>query len=131
MKANKLRLTVKNNGPIFGSTLANAACVITAPLRSPCQTPVIIKDTPVKVHIIILSIKVPVIDIKPCSAGHCVFAAAAAIGALPRPDSFEKTPRAIPFLIAIATVAPRKPPAAACPVNALLNIKAKVCGIKL
>ncbi|CAG5927121.1 Uncharacterised protein [Streptococcus pneumoniae] len=33
-------------------------------------------------------------EIKPCSTGSFVLAAAAAIGAEPRPDSFENTPRA-------------------------------------
>ena len=41
--------------------------------------------------------KVPVIEIKPCSTGSSVFAAAAAIGADPSPDSLENTPRATPF----------------------------------
>jgi DNA-binding Lrp family transcriptional regulator len=44
--------------------------------------------------------------------GDFVWAAAAAIGALPSPDSFEKTPRAIPILIASITAAPAKPPVA-------------------
>ena len=57
-------------------------------------------------------------EIKPCSTGSLVFAAAAAIGADPRPDSLEKTPRATPFWIAILTVAPAKPPMAAVPVKA-------------
>ena len=67
---------------------------------------------------IIVSMKVPVIEIKPCSTGSSVLAAAAAIGADPRPDSFEKTPRAIPSRIATMTVAPAKPPTAAFPVKA-------------
>ena len=57
-------------------------------------------------------------EMRPCSAGHLVFAAAAAIGAEPRPDSFEKTPRAMPFCMAIMMVEPAKPPAAAVPVTA-------------
>ena len=68
-------------------------------------------------------------EISPCSAGSFVFAAAAAIGAEPRPDSFEKTPRAMPFCIAIMTVEPAKPPAAAVPVNALSKISAIAAGI--
>ena len=67
---------------------------------------------------IIVSMKVPVIEIKPCSTGSSVLAAAAAIGAEPRPDSLENTPRAIPSRIAAMTVAPAKPPTAALPVNA-------------
>ena len=57
-------------------------------------------------------------EINPCSTGSLVFAAAAAMGADPRPDSLEKTPRATPFWIAILTVAPAKPPMAAVPVKA-------------
>ena len=59
------------------------------------------------VQIMIVSIKVPVIDTSPCSAGHFVFAAAATIGALPKPASLEKIPRAIPLRIASITVAPK------------------------
>ena len=66
----------------------------------------------------IVSMKVPVIEIKPCSTGSSVLAAAAAIGAEPRPDSLENTPRAIPSRIATMTVAPAKPPTAALPVKA-------------
>ena len=57
-----------------------------------------------------------------------VFAAAATIGALPRPDSLEKTPRAIPLRIAIITVAPRKPPAAAVGLKALVSTVAIAAG---
>mgnify|MGYP000496930281 CR=1 FL=1 len=73
-------------------------------------------------QMMIVSMKVPVIEIRPCSAGHFVLAAAAAIGAEPRPDSLEKTPRATPFCMAIMTVEPAKPPAAAAPVKASLMI---------
>ena len=38
----------------------------------------------VQLQITMVSIKVPVIETRPCSAGHFVFAAAATIGALPR-----------------------------------------------
>ena len=46
-------------------------------------------------------------------------AAAATIGAEPKPDSLENTPRATPLRIASITVAPRKPPCAAVVVKAL------------
>ncbi|CRH94602.1 Uncharacterised protein [Chlamydia trachomatis] len=65
-----------------------------------------------------VSIKVPVIEINPCSTGSLVLAAAAAIGAEPSPDSFEKTPRAIPFWIASLTILPANPPIAAVGVKA-------------
>ena len=60
---------------------------------------------------------VPIIEIRPCLTGSSVFAAAAAIGALPRPASFENMPRAIPFCIA-TIIAPNAPPAAARMPNA-------------
>ena len=41
--------------------------------------------------------KVSVMDTRPCLTGSLVWAAAAAIGALPRPASLEKIPRATPF----------------------------------
>ena len=63
------------------------------------------------------------IDIIPCLTGLFVFAAACAIGELPSPASFEKTPRATPYLKAIQTVAPAKPPVAAVEVNADVTIK--------
>ena len=67
-------------------------------------------------------------EIRPCSAGSLVFAAAAAMGAEPRPDSLENTPRAIPFCMAIIMVEPAKPPAAAVPVKADSKIKATAAG---
>ena len=76
----------------------------------------------------IVSIKVPVIDTSPCSAGHFVFAAAATIGALPKPASLEKIPRAIPLRIASITVAPKNPPAAAVGLKALSMIRANAAG---
>ena len=81
------------------------------------------------VQMMIVSMKVPVMEISPCSAGSFVFAAAAAIGAEPRPDSLEKTPRAIPFCIAIMIVEPAKPPAAAVPVNAPSRISPIAAGM--
>ena len=40
-----------------------------------------------------------------------VWAEAAAMGAVPRPDSLENRPRATPYLQAIIMAEPRKPPA--------------------
>ena len=65
-----------------------------------------------------VSIKVPVMETRPCSAAHLVLAAAATIGAEPKPDSLENTPRATPLRIASMTVAPKKPPWAAVGVKA-------------
>ena len=66
----------------------------------------------------IVSINVPVMETSPCSAGHFVLAAAATMGAEPRPDSLENTPRATPDRMASMTLAPAKPPAAAVGVKA-------------
>jgi len=55
---------------------------------------------------------------KACLTGSFVLAAAATIGAEPRPASFENRPRATPKRIAAASVAPTNPPVAACPLNA-------------
>ena len=84
---------------------------------------------PVKVQMMRVSIKVPVMEIKPCSTGSFVLAAAAAMGAEPRPDSFEKTPRATPFWIAIRMLAPAKPPTAAAGLKAEVKMSASVAGI--
>ena len=84
---------------------------------------------PVRVQMMRVSIKVPVMEIKPCSTGSFVLAAAAAMGAEPRPDSFEKTPRATPFWIAIRMLAPANPPIAAIGLKADVKIKAIVEGI--
>ena len=65
--------------------------------------------------------KVPVIVTSPWRTGSFVFAAAAAIGAEPRPASFEKIPLAIPFCIEIAIDA-NTPPATAFAPNAYSTI---------
>ncbi|MPN39917.1 hypothetical protein SDC9_187451 [bioreactor metagenome] len=76
----------------------------------------------------IVSIKVPVMVTRPWRTGSFVCAAAAAIGALPRPASFEKIPRAIPFCMATIT-ATSAPPAAARNPNALWKISTRAPGI--
>ena len=51
---------------------------------------------PVMAHTTTVSQKVPVIDTRACRTGFLVWAVAAAMGAVPRPDSLEKSPRAMP-----------------------------------
>ena len=75
-----------------------------------------------------VSIIVPSMATSPCSTGSFVCAAACAIGALPKPASFEKIPRATPKRIAAHTVAPAKPPAAEAPLKALSIIVANAAG---
>ena len=84
---------------------------------------------PVIAHTTTVSQNVPVLETKACRTGSLVCAAAATIGALPSPDSFEKSPRAIPKRMASAIPAPTKPPTAACPVKADEMIRDKVEGI--
>ena len=64
-----------------------------------------------------------------CRLGLRDWAAAATSGAEPIPDSFEKSPRAIPNLQAEAIVLPIKPPPAARGVNAAEAIVEIVCAI--
>ena len=72
---------------------------------------------PVIEQTMIVSMNVCVIETIAWATG-LVWAAAAAIGALPRPDSFEKTPRATPMRIVSMTAEPAKPPPAAVGVKA-------------
>ena len=68
-----------------------------------------------------VSQNVPVDETSAWRTGFRVWAAAATIGAEPRPDSFENRPRATPKRAAPAP-APTKPPAAAGGENALFTI---------
>ena len=69
--------------------------------------------SPVMAHITTVSQNVPDDDTKAWRTGLRVCAAAATIGAEPNPDSFENRPRAMPYLAAIITDEPTKPPPAA------------------
>ena len=73
---------------------------------------------PVSAQMTTVDQNVPVIAMSDCSAGFFVFAAAAMIGAEPRPDSFEKSPRAHPNWSATMMPEPTAPPKAAFAVNA-------------
>ena len=103
--------TVTTNSPP-GIAEPKADAVKLAPEIPDSNTPVSMITRPVIVHTTRVSIKVPNIAISPCSTGSLVLAAACAIGALPRPASLEKMPRATPKRIAAQTLAPAKPPAA-------------------
>ena len=78
-----------------------------APSKPLVFAPVIKIARPVIVQMTIVSIKVPVIDTSPCSTHESVCAAAAAIGALPKPLSLEKIPLLIPIFIATPIPAPK------------------------
>ena len=111
-----------------GSPFWNAAVVIATPSSPVFQVPVTTMERPVMVHITMVSIKVPVMDTRPWRTGDFVCAAAAAIGALPRPASLEKIPLAIPFCMATIMV-PMAPPASALPEKALFTMDTTAAGI--
>ena len=68
-------------------------------------------------------------ETRACVTGSFVCAAAAAIPALPSPDSLEKMPLATPNWTACRTMAPAKPPAAAVGVKACVTMSSKMPGI--
>ena len=130
VKEKRIRHIVTIESPIFGNPNTNAFEVNATPFSPLIHDPLIIITRAVNEQIIIVSKKVPSIAIAPCLGGFFVFAAACARGALPKPASLEKTPLAIPNLIAIRTVAPAKPPVAAVPLNAWSMIIPKAPGTK-
>ncbi|OPZ80127.1 MAG: hypothetical protein BWY76_03451 [bacterium ADurb.Bin429] len=126
------RPTVRTVGPTYG-IISKARFVIAGPIGlsggNGCdQAPEFTSTRPVIAHTTTVSQKVPVADTSACRTGLRVRAAAATMGADPRPDSLEKRPRAMPKRMAAMMVAPTKPPAAACPVKADLTMSASVAG---
>src|SRR5262249_17507912 len=121
------RPTVRTIGPTVGRS-ANAACVSPAPLSPLVHSPELTMTRPVMRQTTTVSQNVPVDDTSAWRTGFFVCAAAATIGALPSPDSFENNPRATPKRIASFMPAPRKPPAAAWPFQAPERIVATVSG---
>ncbi len=99
-----------------------------APFLSVIHAPVEMITSAVIDTTMIVSMKVWVIDTRPWRTGCLVLAAAATMAAEPMPDSLEKMPRAMPYWMAWATTEPRKPPAAAVPVNASEKIRANAPG---
>ena len=65
---------------------------------------------PVSEHTTIVSINTSKAPISPCLIGWSVLAEACTIGEVPQPASLEYTNLANPNLIAVATLAPTKPP---------------------
>ena len=118
MNAKKVSAVIRKKlatGPEFGPRKErprrNASMVMSTPLRPSdgSHAPVTTIARPVIVQMMIVSMKVPVMQTRPWRAGSFVLAAAAAMGAEPRPASFEKMPRAMPFCIAMKIV-PTMPP---------------------
>ena len=93
------------------------------------QTPVPMMVKPVIVQTTRVSMKVWVMDTRAWVTGSFVWAAAAAMPALPRPDSLENMPLATPNCTACRTIAPAKPPAAAAGVKAWVTTSSKMPGI--
>ena len=99
-KTNVSRPSVSTAGPNVGMVCRNAALVSSAPFSTPsvsgaCMTLVTI-TRPDSAQITTVSQNVPVADTSACRTGFLDCAAAATIGAEPRPDSFENRPRATP-----------------------------------
>ena len=103
----------------FVSPRVNASMVMFTPCRpsSGVHAPVTTMARPVMEQMTIVSMNVPVMLTRPWRTGSLVLAAAAAIGAEPRPASLLKMPRAIPFCIAMKMV-PTTPPVTALGLNA-------------
>src|SRR5262245_42252679 len=113
--------TVNTTDPTYG-TSANAAWVSAAPPSPFVHWPELTTTRPVIAPPTTATQTVPVEDTSAWRTGFLVWAAAATMGALPRPDSFEKRPRAMPYRMASRIPAPRNPPTAACGENAPLTI---------
>ena len=87
--------TVSTSGPTTGRSL-NAALVSAAPVSPFVHSPELTSTRPVMAHTTTVSQKVPVEETSAWRTDVFVCAAAATMGALPRPDSLEKRPRATP-----------------------------------
>ena len=96
MKAKITIASARKFEPKPGSAVSNALELSTAPFRPLCHTPVTISTRPVIVQTIRVSMKVPIMPIRPDCAGLLDWPAACAMPAVPRPASFEKMPRATP-----------------------------------
>ena len=73
----------------------------------------VMMTSPVTAHMITVSQKTAVIEIRACLRGLFSEEEAAAIAAVPIPASLVKSPLAMPYLAALIMVLPIKPPAAA------------------
>ncbi len=113
VKANTASEIASRYLPMPGMAASKAEALSTAPVWPESQTPLTMIARPVKVQTMMVSMKVPIMPIRPENTGSRVAPAACAMPAVPSPASFEKMPRATPFCIASITPAPRKPPLAA------------------
>ena len=100
-----------------------------APVAPVVHSPELTITSPVMRQITTVSQNVPLEETSACRTGFFVRAAAATMGALPRPDSFENSPRAMPYRSAMATLLPANPPVAADPEKAPSNTSPSAAGI--
>ena len=106
--------TLRIIGPTTGMT--PKACEVRVSLAESMPLGAITQLTrtrPVMAQTTTVSQKVPVEETRAWRTGLRVWAAAAAMGAEPRPDSLENSPRAIPKRQAVMMVEPTNPPPAA------------------
>ena len=121
--------------PIVPGSMELNAVTAAAPFEAKASSPPAVSSTPdsstiidVIVHMIIVSKKTSKIPHTACSQGSFVSDAACAIGAEPRPASFENTPLAKPWRIAIIMAYPNTPPPTASKLNAPLKMEANTAG---
>ena len=94
--ANRMVPMVTPQAPIVPKELLNAAIVSAVPSQPEVHAPEDTTTKPVMVQMINVSKNTSNAPQKACFTGLLVFAAACAIGALPKPASLENTPRAKP-----------------------------------
>src|SRR5690606_32687136 len=113
VKAKTTSAMVRMAPPKPGIADSNAAADKAAPLTPLVQTPEQMMARPVMLQMMMVSMNVPSMPIRPERTGLLLVPAAWAMPAVPRPASLEKMPRATPQPIAAITAAPAKPPVAA------------------
>src|SRR5699024_10185165 len=122
------RPNVTKYAPAPPSIVPKAEAVSTpASMDESCQSPDITRVISVMEQTLKVSIKTCVMETSACLPGKSVLAAAAAIGADPKPASLENNPRVIPNRMTAPTV----PPAAALPENAYVKIVPSASGTRL
>ena len=97
MKAKKVRQMVTANWPTPGRACSNAMEVIMLAAAEPAvQVPVTRITKPVMLQTMMVSMKTSSMPMEACTSGVSAVEAAWAMGAVPRPASLEKIPRAMP-----------------------------------
>src|SRR5690606_38604501 len=96
VKAHTTSDRVRMAPPMPGMQTSKALADRAAPLAPLLQTPEHTMATPVTLQMLLVSLDVPVVPIRPDCTALVVVPAAWAIPAEPRPASLEKIPRATP-----------------------------------